>query len=439
MKKPDKLLFILTLACTFAVMAGLNLLTPMIADDYRYAFSFSTGARLQSVGEIFPSLAAHAAVMNGRLVPHFFVQLFTITPRPVFSLLNAMVYVLLLLGLYRVARKEESRYDWHLLLMVDGAVFLLPPAFGQSFLWLAGSLNYLWCDALMVWVWVPFADFILHKRNPRRGWQWVLLLAGSLLLGNMSENVSATAVGIMVLWMGYTAWRDRRLPVWMPASALFTLAGWLVLMLAPANRTNVGQAVQGVNALFTNFQAALSMWMQHGLWLSMGFLAVFFLVLTYGKEPRNRAAFAMMLFLGSLVCNFMMTAADYYPERAFTGSILMEILAIAVLLPLLTEVAWGKALYRALACGLSLVMALQMVGALPSAYNRYRQAQARTEEVLQAKAEGTLNVVTFGIQGNSRYDAFDGLNELTDDPNYFPNVYFAKYYGLQSVVVERFE
>jgi hypothetical protein len=372
-------------------------------------------------------------------VPHFFVQLFTLTPRPVFALLNATVYVLLLLGLYRVARKEESFFDWRLLLVVDGAVFLLPPAFGQSFLWLAGSLNYLWCDALMVWVWVPFADSILRKRNIRTVWRWSLLLAGSLLLGNMSENVSATAVGVMVLWMGYAGWRDRRLPAWMPVSTLCTLAGWLVLMLAPANRANVGQAVQGMNGLFTNFQAALSMWMQHGLLLSMVFLTVFFLPLAYGKEPQNRAAFALMLFLGSLVSNFMMTAADYYPERAFTGSSLMEILAVAVLLPSLQEVVWGKALYRALACGLSLVMALQMLGALPSAYNRYRQAQARTEDVLQAKAQGTLDIVTFGIQGNSRYDAFDGLNELTDDPNYFPNVYFAKYYGLQSVVVDHFE
>ena len=113
MKKPDKLLFMLTLASTFAVMAGLNLLTPMIADDYRYAFSFSTGARLQIVGEIFPSLAAHASVMNGRLVPHFFVQLFTITPRPVFSLLNAMVYVLLLLGLRRHALRQLNAIALH--------------------------------------------------------------------------------------------------------------------------------------------------------------------------------------------------------------------------------------------------------------------------------------------------------------------------------------
>ena len=31
------------------------------------------------------------------------------------------------------------------------------------------------------------------------------------------------------------------------------------------------------------------------------------------------------------------------------------------------------------------------------------------------------------------------LNELTDDVNYFPNVYYSKYYGLNSVIVDRYE
>ena len=438
-KRADKLLFLLTLALTFTVILGLNLLTPMVADDYRYAFSFSTGARLQSPLDIFPSLAAHASVMNGRLVPHFFVQLFTLMPRPVFSVINALVYMALLLGLYLVVKKTETRFNWRLLLILDGAVFLLPSTFGQSFLWLSGSLNYLWCDALMVWVLLPFANLTIRLRNIKAPWQWALLTVGSLLLGNMSENVSATAALIMGLCVCLQLARHRTPPMWMVVSALMTLIGWSLLMIAPANRANVGQAVQGINAIFEHFKVALAMWMQNGLWLSMVFLALFFFAAICADADRNRLIFAMLLFVGSLVCNFMMAAAGYYPERAFTGSILMVILAIAVLLPAVADVSWGKALVHSFACGLALVMALQMLNALPNAYNRYRQAQARVAEVTQARDSGTLNVVTFGIKGNSRYDAFDGLNELTDDPTYFPNVYFAKYYGLQSVIVDRFE
>lgn len=439
MKKADKPLFLLTLIGTFAVILGLNLLTPMLADDYRYAYSFSTGARLQGLSDIFPSLAAHASVMNGRLVPHFFVQLFTLMPRPVFSVINALVYIALLLGMYLVVKKNETHFDWRLMLILDGAVFLLPPTFGQSFLWLSGSLNYLWCDALMVWVFVPFANLTIRLRNTKALWQWVLLAVGSLLLGNMSENVSATAALIMCLFIGWQLVHRRTPPAWMLASTLLTIVGWLLLMFAPANRTNVGQAVQGINAIFEHFEVALAMWMQHGLWPSLAFMALFFFANACADAERNRLAFAMVLFLGSLVCNYMMAAADYYPERAFTGSMLMLILAFATLLPAISTVSWGNALLNSLACGLALVMALQMLNALPNAYNRYRLAQARVEMVSQARDSGTLEVITFGIKGNSCFDAFDGLNELTENPNYFPNVYFAKYYGLQSVVVDRYE
>ena len=41
--------------------------------------------------------------------------------------------------------------------------------------------------------------------------------------------------------------------------ALAAFSGWLALMLAPANRMNVSRAAGGLNALATNYQAALTM------------------------------------------------------------------------------------------------------------------------------------------------------------------------------------
>ena len=62
----------------------------------------------------------------------------------------------------------------------------------------------------------------------------------------------------------------------------------------------------------------------------------------------------------------------------------------------------------------------------------------RRDEVQAQRDAGETDVVTYGIKGFSKYDAFYGLNELTENPAYFPNVYFAKYYGLKTVVVDRY-
>ena len=96
-------------------------------------------------------------------------------------------------------------------------------------------------------------------------------------------------------------------------------------------------------------------------------------------------------------------------------------------------------LVHATALGLALVMALQMTYALPSAYNRFRLALARERQAAAAHEEGLSRLTTYGIKGNSRFDPFFQLNELTEDSEYFPNVYFARYYGLDSVVVDRYE
>ncbi|MEA5015873.1 MAG: DUF6056 family protein [Candidatus Limiplasma sp.] len=439
MKKQGMLPFAAVAGVTVLAMLALNALTPLLADDYRYAFRFDTDTRLTSVGQIFPSLAAHAQVMNGRLAPHFFVQLFTLLPGAVFDVLNALVYLALLLGLYRMVGPPEAAWDWKLLLMVAGAVFLLPPAFGQSFLWLAGSVNYLWCDALMAWVLVPFAQAVLTGKEPGSALKWGLLPVAGLLLGNMSENVSAAAalmMGLCALWLWI---RKRRVPLWMALTLGFTLAGWLALMLSPANRANIAQSGPALGQLYIRLGAALEMWMEKGLWPSLAWVALFCFARGGKEADANRLFLAAALFLCSLLCNFAMVASSYYPQRAYTGSVLLLILALGMALYALPASRWRQALVHTLALGLTLVMALQMAYALPSAYNRFRLAQAREGQAVAARQEGRLELTTYGIKGQTRFDPFFQLNELTEDPQYFPNVYFAKYYGLDSVLVDRYE
>ena len=267
----------------------------------------------------------------------------------------------------------------------------------------------------------------------------MLLGVACLLMGNMSENVSAAAalmMGLCIVWQWFA---KRSFSAWMLIALACTAAGWLILMLAPANRLHISNAVPGAGIVFAHYRTALNMWLDHGLWLSLAFIALFFIGKSQPGAERERLAFGMGLFISAMLCNIAMVASDYYPERAFTGSVILLILAIGVTLYALPLTAWRQALTGAFAFGLALVMALEMVYALPSAYNRYKLAQARVTEVCQQRDSGQTDVTTFGIKGNTRFDAFYKLNELTDDPIYFPNVYYAKYYGLSTIVVDRYE
>ena len=77
----------------FLLLLYCNLHTDLVADDYRYCFSFADGSRISAVRQIFPSMAAHRLSMNGRLIPHFLVQLFLMAPKAVFNLVNALMFL----------------------------------------------------------------------------------------------------------------------------------------------------------------------------------------------------------------------------------------------------------------------------------------------------------------------------------------------------------
>ena len=291
----------------------------------------------------------------------------------------------------------------------------------------------------MVWALVPFANSVFKEKSFTGGWKIALLAVGCLFMGNMSENVSAAAGLMMGLCIAWQWFARRRFERWMLLAAACTAAGWLILMLAPANRLHVSYAMPGANVAFAHYRIVLDMWLDHGLWLSLAFITLFFIAKAQTGAESGRLAFGMGLFICAMLSNIAMIASDYYPERAFTGSVILFILAIGVTLYAIPQTAWRQAISGMFAFGLGLVMALEMVYALPSAYNRYQLAQARTAEVVRQRDAGQTDITTFGIQGNMRFDAVYKLNELTEDPLYFPNVYYAKYYGLHSIVVDHYE
>ena len=115
------------LALIFVLLLAANFLTPMTADDFLFSFSHAHWSRLTGVDEILPSMAALRQNTNGRVLAHFFVQLFLLWPRPVFNVLNAAMGTLLFYILYRYVRRGERTRDLLLLLLLFSLLFLLLP------------------------------------------------------------------------------------------------------------------------------------------------------------------------------------------------------------------------------------------------------------------------------------------------------------------------
>ena len=149
----------------FAMMLLCNHWTHLIADDYRYCFSYADDTRIESIAQIFPSMAAHRQSMNGRVVPHFLVQLFLMLPKGVFDLVNSLFFVLLVWLLHTLA-VGRGLPNPVLLTLLFFAFWAFQPDFGQVFLWLTGSVNYLWCGVFsLLWL-LPLVKSFRDELEP---------------------------------------------------------------------------------------------------------------------------------------------------------------------------------------------------------------------------------------------------------------------------------
>ena len=131
----------------FFLMLLLNLITPMIMDDFYY--SYGLNGRISSFKEILDFQVWHYLYWGGRAIAHTLVQFFLMSHKIIFDFFNSFMYVLFIYIIYLLISKGQKRNPLYLLL-INFALWFSVPAYGQSFLWLTGSCNYLWTSTLIL-------------------------------------------------------------------------------------------------------------------------------------------------------------------------------------------------------------------------------------------------------------------------------------------------
>lgn len=143
----------------FLIMLYCNIHTSLLTDDYTYMFDFTyissselSAHRISSLPQIIRSMAAHRIYMNGRVISHFFVQLFLLLPIWVFKLINPLVFSAEIFIIYKCSFNCTASKSNFIRLLIPcfafSCIWIFQPAFGQVNLWLDGAINYLWAAVI---------------------------------------------------------------------------------------------------------------------------------------------------------------------------------------------------------------------------------------------------------------------------------------------------
>ena len=417
------------LLAVFLLLLYCNLHTDLVADDYQYCFSFFDGSRIRTVGAILPSMAAHRHLMNGRVFPHALVQLFLMLPKGIFNVCNAGMFTALV---YLLARPCRGLVRSALLTAaVFGCVWILQPEFGQVFLWLDGSLNYLW-GAVLCLLWLrPWADACLNGSENNRALCFLHVLF-SFFVGAWSENAAVALVFMALLFLVLGSFRARqRQRPWQPASLALLLAGFFYMMLAPATAANKAAEMK-LSVLFGNFLETGLFYLR--FWPLLLCFGLFYALALRGGVGERLRLLALVYLGGSLAGHFVLTFALYCAGRSTYIGLALLIAANTLLLSGLIEKSWQS--LPALLCALCLLVTLWRVwvGVRDILRTDYL-LDYNIELIEECLEKGERDIAVPRPYAQTKYSALEGLGYLdTEDPGSWYNVYMARYFGADSLI-----
>ncbi len=436
-RRVDSSAVLLAVCCLllFLLFLYLNRLTPFIADDYSYMFSYEDGSRIRRFSDVVPSMYAHCFTANGRWIPHTLEQLFLLLPKGVFDGCNAAVFVLLMYGAYRMANAGNPR-SVPLFLMVSGAFICVVPAFGQIALWQAGSFNYLWGLLAGVILMIPYLMTYQREADPFQKVRGRVLFCGAaFFIGCYTEITSfvCTLLCILILLRCIIIGILKpRTWLWIPP--VCAAAGYLSLLLMPAELKSKKGSFAWEDLVEQFFRVTDMLW-QH-LWFPLLIWVLLIIIAFTLRVSRKKRILSELFATAAILANYMLVAAAYYPERCMCTSALLLVLAIAVLLPELQNAIHWSLLPI---CSLLLMTALGFrlgtgVPELNRTYDLFCEREVMIENAKRAQQYDLLLPI---IESDDPFNPYWNLIDLdTLDSRAWPNSSIAKYYKVRSILGE---
>jgi len=421
--------WIVVVSLSFLAVLFLNILTPLISDDFAYLFIYGEEARVHSVSDIIQSQINHYYMWGGRSVVHFIAQGLLLLPSFVADLLNSLVYMGYIILIY-LHIKDKGKNSLSLFILINLAVWFFQPVIGDTILWITGAANYLWGTFFILLFLLPYR---LYEGKRATVLSNIFASAGIFLLGIIAgwtnENTAAAMILIAILFLFYYRSRAWKLPVWSYIGLLGGIIGFLIMILAPGNFERAGGA--GSMSLYLLayrlFNTTLTFFYYCGP-LILTCLLMLALYSRYSGNENLRAnvlRWNMIYYIAAVAAVYAMLLSPTFPRRALFGVVSFLIIGAGILIYNLNCLNNIIRQFRlsALSVGLlSFVFTFYLATKQIDAYKTI--VQEREQIIGQAKEEG-MSVCEF-----ERYDG--GIYIHGEDP--FSAELMSRYYGIKIIL-----
>ena len=188
--------YYLTLAIAAIVFMVMNVLTTLKGDEYVYAMMpGDLRHHCRTLTDYISTMPTFYQTTNGRLADAVERLMASVVGKPVFNVLNTLMFVLMVEGIFTLAvGRRRSLLALSALLVLVLVAFPYP---GETLMWMAGACNYLWSVTLTLWLlcW-------LRYRPVGAGWGSCVAVFGlAFVAGGFNESTSLGCLVGMCIYL----------------------------------------------------------------------------------------------------------------------------------------------------------------------------------------------------------------------------------------------
>ncbi|MEG0872450.1 MAG: DUF6056 family protein [Clostridia bacterium] len=240
------------------------------------------------------------------------IQFFLLIGKPLFDVLNALVFGIFTVLIGKVLCKKTN------VLSISSVILLVLFAgkvFWDKFIWMSGSLNYLWCVTSMLVVIYYFYKIIIENRKLKK-YEIPLLLLLSFFSGWSQENtifVLGSFLGmITVLNIKKIKMLEKREKIVLVLSVVLFIVGAVILLIAPGNyaRLGDGKRIFDFKGILTNMDVFIK--------LSVVFIIISCVNLAVDFKSNKKEVINQFLYfiVPVIIALIPMTIIPVFPSRS---------------------------------------------------------------------------------------------------------------------------
>ena len=443
----------------FIFMLYLNFKTTFVADDFNNMFFHNQ--RITSINQIIQSQIYRYYNTNGRVFAHFMGGVLLMNQKFLINILNSGCFCIFMYLIYSFiyldngyilpSRRKRGKailggylknniYKMGILLFIFFSLWNYTPFFGQDFLWVIGSANYMWTTVFVLYAVLIARKIALYNVEIRSNLAFALYIFIFFLAGSTNENTVPGFIVIIMYYM-YIMYKDKSDNlILMVLLFISSITGYVLMITSPGNfvRTKAfKESAKGAMKYLLRVEHMNDMFVKY-------FIVVFIVALLLGILARvldmsKKIESSVFIFAG-ITSYYSMIMSPTFPERAMLITLVYFIIGCIINLSIIISKNWKIfiIIFAIMLGFLTYMFSLKLPSAIDS-LEKYKKAyDDRAIHIWHNMSIGKLeNIKVEKINTKSTYVPAYNLEQCEDNPKHWINVTIARYYGVKSITTKK--